>query len=281
MTGREYASDIQLILQRSTVSKDSRIRLQFILSRMAVHRAKVIHDAWKRAGNDDINNEWIQNMGVCNFTAVNSSDDPNVPVGCKNFGKFTIPEVVAFPNDRGVFRVSSASKYNRYYPIEPDRIFDLVEGTERAKFRYVTRIQTALYTNKYERDLNVLLVLLNPMDGFVLNTEEVTTGNLIYANDFRAGETYIVSARSIVHNGVTYGTGQTFIAVTPDFTGNGVVKFANQKRRMTIDDPYPMSGDTALEVAMNIWTKDFQIEKQEVADIINDAQDQVKALQPV
>lgn len=42
-----------------------------------------------------------------------------------------------------------------------------------------------------------------------------------------------------------------------------------------------MSGDTALEVAMNIWTKDFQIEKQEVADIINDAQDQVKALQPV
>lgn len=280
-TGRGYASDIQLILQRSKVSKDTRITLPFLISRMADWRAKEMHDMWKRNANDDVNPEWIQDMGMMKFTQVGSGDDPAIPAHCNFLGKLTIPQVVSIPGDRGVFRIAAASKYDRYYPIEADRFFELEPGTVRAKFSYAFRMGTALYASPFQEKMSVMLLLLDPLEGFVIQTENVLSGELIYANDFRQAEVYKVESGGITHNGNLYTQGQTFTAVGPDFTGNGVLKFNNQKRRMTLDDVYPMSGDLATAVAMRIWTHDFELEKKEVADIINDAQDQLLALQPV
>lgn len=279
-TARAYASDIQLILQRSKVSKDSRIKLPFLISRIHDWRAKEIRDQWKRAGNDDVNPEWIQDMGTCSFTQIKSSDDPIVPVGCTHLGKLTIPQVVSLPNDRGVFRVSPVDKFDPYYPIEVDRFYGIVPGSVASKFKYFFRIGTSLYISPYKEDVNLLLLLLNPLDGYVILTENIQSGNLIFTNDFQSGAIYKVIEGAIVHNGVTYIQNQTFQAVNPDYTGNGIVQFLNQKRKMTIDDPYPMSGDLAIAVAMKIWTNDFELERKEIADIVNDAQDQMVALQP-
>lgn len=279
-TGRAYASDIQLILQKSKVSKDSRIKIPFILSRMADWRAKEIRDQWKRGENDDINPEWIQDMGICQFTQVGIGDDPAIPMSCENVGKFTIPQVVSIPNDRGVFRVSPASKYEKYYNIEIDRFFELEPGTIRSKFKYHFRAGTSLYTSPFKADLNVMLILLNPLDGYVIQTEIVQPDALIYKNDYRPGEVYKVEEGAIVHNNVQYTKGQTFTAVTPYYTGNGIVMFDKKKRKMTIDDPYPMSGDMATNIARRIWEVDFQLEAKAISDIINDAQDQLTVLQP-
>ena len=82
----------------------------------------------------------IQDMGVMPVTKVNTGDDPAVPYTCNNLGKLVIPEVVMLPFDRGVFRVSHASKVKQYYPIEIDRLFFLHEDSDRAKFEYFSSV---------------------------------------------------------------------------------------------------------------------------------------------
>ena len=73
------------------------------------------------------------------FTKINSADDPNI-VGCDCIiGKFVMPEIVSLPgkrgsfHDRGIFRVSTASRQQPYYPTSINRFYNMVGGSYRAK----------------------------------------------------------------------------------------------------------------------------------------------------
>lgn len=268
----DIRSDIQLLLSKSTQSKNWRVSLSQIEYKVHEKRARGMREEAHR-NEEYIDPTWIQNMGRMKVTQVPSGDDPNVPQFCKEVGKVFIPQVVSFPEDRGVYRISSSSMKQPYYPIEPSRFWDIPTGNVRSRFGYYTRIGTAIYLRPVPVEINALLILDNPLDGYVLLTTDIESGNLT------VGDVFEVISGSIVHNLVTYVAGSTFTAVNANFTGTGVVRYSLQKRKMTIYDPYPLSFTLTDYVIMKILTQDFKIEQSNIADIINDSKDQLLALQ--
>lgn len=265
-TLRQYRSDILLILSKSKVSKDFRVNPKHIDFLIHKYRASIIQDQYKATR--EIDPQCFQDLGRVTFTKVTSADDPNILVTSVSLGKLTIPGVIALPNDRGVWRVASSSRQMTYYPVEYGRFFEIVEDSIRSKFNYWFRIGTSLYTYPLLDEGNIVLLQDNPMEGIILATEDLAKDGLT------VGVEYKVVKGQIEHNSVIYVIGDVFTAVSKIFTGKGTVKYNNQKRPITLDDQYPMSIAMAEDIAMKIYTQDFNIEKQEVANIKVDSQDQ-------
>ena len=115
-----------------------------------------------------------------------------------------------------------------------------------------------------------MLILENPLDGFVFTTENVTA--------LEVGVSYIVMSDQITHNSTIYNSGDTFTAVNTTFTGTGKVQYSNQKRPMRNSDPYPFSKSQMEIVIMKILTQEYGIEASRVAEIRNNSQDELKIL---
>lgn len=260
-----------LILSKSTQSRNFRVHEDHIDYKIHEKRARGIHEESKR-NNDYVDPNWLQDMGVMNVTFVTTADDPAVPQHCMEVGKILIPQVVSLTENRGVYRVAGSSKKNNWYPKELPLFWDVLslENHVAQKFNWYTSVGLSVYMSNPEKQANLVLVLYNPLDGYVIQTTDVI--------DLIVGEQYVVVSGNITHNGVIYYVDDTFTAVNTVFTGGGGVQFVNKKRRMTENDPYPI-GAIADYVIMKILTQDFKIESGEVGDIINDNQDALLALQ--
>lgn len=270
---RMYRSDVMLIYERLKLSKNKRLletHAEFLWHK---YRAAVINDDFK--ANQQIDPATLQDFGLVLFTNVTSSDDPSVPYGSVEYGKLTIPQVVTLPDDLGVYRVASSSKLCEHYPLTPGQFFGVPAGSVAAKSRYYTRINTALYIDHYAPEGNVILILDNPMEGFVLLTENVLPGTI------ESGISYTVQTGQVLYNSVGYNVGQVFTGIfgITTFTGTGIVKRTVQKRAMTIDDNYPLSFKMAERVLLMMFAQEFKVEAQQVSDIRNDAQDQLTVMQ--
>lgn len=217
--------------------------------------------------------EWLQDTGKVIFTLVNSAEDPAITCTSKWFGKYTIPSVLSLPEDAGLYRVSSSSHIKTYYPIEAWRLFELVEGSDRANFNYFARIGNAIYTYPNAGEGNIVFIAENPLDVPVIQNEDQTS--LII------GQSYTVVSGNVTVNGTTYYAtlNPVFIAVSEVFSGTGRVQFTNKKRTRTTKDYYHIGLNMAELISMKIFTQDFKIEEKEIGDIKNDAQDQLLALQ--
>ena len=81
-----------------------------------------------------------------------------------------MPEIVSLPgkrgsfHDRGIFRVSQASRQIPYFPTSINRFYSLVNGSYRAKHSYYWKIQNNLYIHPYKEKMSLLLILDNPLD---------------------------------------------------------------------------------------------------------------------
>lgn len=269
---RNIRSDIMLILQKSKLSVDSRLYKKHIEFLIHKYRAAYAYKDFLKTG--EIDDDFLQDLGVLVLSPVNSGDDPLVPFTSLQLGKLTLPPTVALPENKGVYRIANASKLTEYYPIKMPRFFELVPGSVLANFDYYFVVNNQLFV-KYCRDLiNPVLVLLNPMDGFIMNSEYISSGNLI------VGQSYTVYNAQVIYNGTPYLPGNTFIVVNGVliFTGIGQVKLTNMKRAMTLDDPYPIPSHLGAVIAMDILTKEFQIEPQEIGNMKNESQDQLTVL---
>lgn len=261
-----------LVLAKSKLSKDFRVSNRHIQFLVQQYRARGIREEYKR--NMQIDPSWLQDFGRVEFTKVNSGDDPLIPYTSMDLSKLTIPQVVSLPNDAGVYRVNGSSKQKRYYPITVERFFSLVEGSIRNKFCYFFRVGTALYVNELIDEGNTVLILDDPLDGYIISTEKVLSGNIT------EGNVYVVSDGQITYNSIVYNSGAQFTGVVNivDYIGSGTVKFLNQKRKMTIDDQYPMSLTMAEYIVIKILTQEFKLEPTQIGDIRNESQDELSLL---
>jgi uncharacterized membrane protein YidH (DUF202 family) len=116
------------------------------------------------------------------------------------------------------------------------------------------------------------LILESPLNGFVIDSEYVISGNLT------VGTQYEVFDNQIIHNAVVYNPGQLFTAVATTYTGVGLVKYKNQKRQMTNDDEYPLSHTMMESIILKILTIDYKIEMAQINDIRNNSTDTSKVL---
>jgi hypothetical protein len=264
---------VKNLLSRFSVSDDSRLNERAIGSLISARRAAAIDKAYFI--NQVIDPVWLQDMGKINFTRVTSSDDPQILNSSLCLGKITLPPVVSLQTDRGVYRISSSSKQKQCYPISTEEFFFLYESDDdRLKqFSHYFRIGNAYYVYPYQSEGSAILILADPLQGFVKLTENIASGSLTY------GDTFIVLSGQIVYGGTTYNPLQTFVAVQASgnaYTGTGIVQYLNKKRKMTMYDEYPIAKNMESEIILSILSSEFKIEASTLPDAINDARDNVQ-----
>lgn len=272
MTKRELRSDIILILQKSKVSKDSRISERHIEFLIDKYYAVGVRQGYK--SNLEIDPAWLLDTGKVLFTAVNSAEDISVPETSVILGKYTLPSmVVSLPDDGGLYRVSSSSKMTNYHKTTASWLFQILgtPGSELARFNYCFRIGRKIYTYPNVGEGNILFIADQPNNVPVLLTED--------QDSLIIGDSYTVIDEAITSGGVKHAAGSIFTATAATFTGDGRVRFTVQKRNRTIDDDYPCSLNLAEVISMKIFTQDFKIEMSVISDIKNDSTDELNVLQ--
>lgn len=261
-----FRSDIILVLQKSRVSKDSRINERHIQFLIDKYRAVGIRQDYKR--NETIDPAWILDTGVIQFSAVNSGEDLPISTRTVVLGKYTLPSsVVALPDHLGLIRVSSSSRRTTYHYTSAANFFSIPEDSDFKNNNYCFQIGDALYTHPNAEWGNIQFIPASPLLVPVLQTDKPVL--LII------GQNYIVNDGNIMHAGTTYYTGQVFTATEEDYTGEGDLRAVNKTRPRTVNDYYPMDMTLSEFVSMKIFSNEFSLEPKEVADIKNDNADQL------
>ena len=215
MTLQELVKDIARLLQKSKLVDDSRISTRHLRYKVAQYRAQGIRETYIVRG--EIEPIWLQPLGsiaaaekksvtgsqaggvfettptiapIRNsysiFTETNSADDLSLPACNCPIGKLEIPPVVSLPglhnmqSDNGVYRVSTASRQVKYYPITFDRFFQLEEGTSRQKHSYYFKIGHTLYISPFKEKVSVVAIWDDPLDANgLLPTDEYPLSNTL------------------------------------------------------------------------------------------------------
>jgi len=287
MTRSECIFDILTILTKASFTDDSRLEPDYIGYKIDEKRAKEIRDSYNR--HQLIDPIWVQDYGAFDTTEVNYADDKTFSfLNCK-LAKATLPQTVSFynglasANNLGDYSFRSISGTEEYFFKQNSKLMDLLSDMPTShplrKFAYYSKVGEARYFVSKNQDvvpekLRAMLILENPLDGFVFTTENVTV--------LESGVSYIVMSDQIMHNATMYNAGDTFTAVNTSFTGVGKVQYVNQKRPMKNSDPYPFSKSQMEMVIMKLLTQEYGIEANRVAEIRNNSQDELKVLsQPV
>jgi len=144
----------------------------------------------------------------------------------------------------------------------------------RAMFHYYQRFGTTIYVNKLVNNLRFFGIPATTEGLMIKKTLPVISGGI------KSGYSYTVKGTTglVVYDGVNYLPNATFTGTaTTTFTasGNSQVFYTNYEVEMTENDPYPVSAHLARQIVISILTTEFQIEKQQVVDVLNDSADDV------
>lgn len=278
-TVREMYSDLELCIQRFKLSKDFVVGKANMIQLINRKRERQVYENFERNG--IVDPTWLQRCGVYQVAPVSIADDPNVPASCKKIGRITIPAVISLMMDNqdlGVYRIAKQGNGEIFHHTTLSRFSEMDFSVEQFRSNLRFRVGNEVYLHPYFDKVTTYLILQNPMDGIIVNTSFIRSGYLIVDDDYTSAETYVVYDAAIVHDGVTYNPGDTFVATKKDFTGAGKVKLLNEYRKMNIDDPYPMSLSMANTVIMRILSEDLKLTERQIADIKNDGNAQLNIL---
>ncbi len=274
MNRRSAIYEIITILRKFKYTDDDSLDETFIGFLVDEKRAKEIRDSYNR--NPRIDPVWVQDYGIFDLTPVNYADDKELSFLKCNLYKATLPPVVSFShapsntNNLGMRGIYSADLSNEYYYEDyaqfVKRLKHLSADHPAHLYQYYTQINRAIYATKGNK-LRAQLILERPLDGFVLQTENVISGGLTL------NDTFEVTEGQVTHNSVLYTAPATFVAVNPFFTGSGTVQYLNQKRKMTDLDEYPFSNSQMEIVIIKILAQELKIEESQAVDIRNNSSD--------
>lgn len=276
-TKKNIIDSIVIILTRFGVTDDSRLDDDWLSYKIDQVRAELIVAQYKQT--NIIDPSWLSDLGLIVFHRVNRADDNSISCDC-DISKTFIPQFISLMNkdgslDLGIWSVISPCGKTRYnYKRESMWGYEPAEHTN-SLFGSYARINTSLYVNRIVEKLRIVGVLLDPEDGYLINSAPITSGNLVL------NVVYLVKFGQIIYNGIVYKAGQTFSAVVPvggttpitTFVGSGNVYLNSQIASYRDIDPYPASGDMIRMIELEILTKEFGIERQVVTDVRNDSKD--------
>ena len=269
MTGKEITYTIIDLLTRFGYTDDSRFdpdSINFLRDNARVQMIKQEFDRTKV-----VDPAWLQDLGFIQTTPVNFDDDSSIPYCDCALSKVTIPCNIDLrsPNtnvDSSLKVISSCGKF-QYYPYTLELLQQIPSGHPRSKFYYYVPVGNAVYINKVVDKIRVIGVFEKPSEINDITTEYVMSGDLV------VGTSYTVKKAQIVHNSLGYNVGQTFTAVNANYTGNGFVVPTSRTKAYTEDSPYPMTGDMARQLIIDILVKEFQIEESKISDVKNSSAD--------
>lgn len=269
ITKKGIIDDIEVILTKFGKTDDSRLDEDYISYKIDSIRAEIIQKIYQET--EKIDPTWVQDLGMVNFNDVDFADDSAITSCDCIISKAFIPQIVSLGTlDLGLYSIISSCGKTCYYPYEMAKWMYIPKGHERGLFHYYSRINNALYVNKSIEKLRILAVLNNPEDAVIKNSLPIVSGSIVN------GTVYIVKYLQVIYNGITYQPNTTFTGttgVTTYFTNLGQVYLYSQAKSFTDLDPYPVSGDMARNIVLEILSKEFNIERQSIIDSENDSKD--------
>lgn len=271
---RQIVYDCITVLSKGKYTDDSRLdddKDGFLAYKIREKRAQEIRNIYDKL--KMVDPIWLQDYGIVDVTEVNTADDVTATLCKCKLGKITLPRVISLTTnqgmnpDMGVYAVRSSCGTHEYYYKSLPQLQYFVDDEIRSRFKYYARVMDSLYLKPFVKQVRPMLILENPLDGYVNDTENKASGKLV------VGTSYTVYGAQVVHNSIGYAPGATFTAVNTVFTGNGQVRLTTPRRQMTDLDPYPIGQEMADRVVMRILTEDFQIEKTQIASGDNKSDD--------
>lgn len=282
MTKKQIIDSISILSSRFNLTDESRLDPDYIGYLVEQARTTLILNEYNITG--VLNPDWFIDFGIYEMTKVNVADDPNIDFCECDITKTQIPETVHLTAlgegnlDLGLKVISACGKTSyTIYPIEFWK--DIPKDHVRAKFSYYDRFGNMLYTNKLVKNLRFIGIPSTTEGLMIKKTLPVISGSI------KNGVVYMVKGNtgSVTYNSIIYLPGQTFTGATgfSTFTASGTsqVFYNDYQVEMTENDPYPVSNNMAREIVIEIMIKEFQIEKQQVTDVINDSADDVIKIQ--
>lgn len=280
-TKKQMIDDFALLAQRFVPTDDSRLSDRWISYKIDEVRAEKIIQKYE--DKETIDYAWLSPPFYINLYLINTADNASKFYSNCEMSKCEIPPVISLTNpnntnqDVGIFALmSSCGKYS-YYPRPLQMLQNIPSEHIRSKFKYYARYNTTLYVTGNVSQLRLSPILLYPEDGYLTNSAPVASGSLV------SGTKYIVKFGSIIYNGNQYfgnnPTQNTFTAnATATYSGTGKVYLYNQVEAFEETDPYPVGGEMAREIILEILMKEFQIEESEITDFNNNNSDDQRKL---
>ena len=271
MTGAELTYDIINILTHFGYNGDIRIDPEWLNNKRDQTRAYLITQEFKRVG--FVNPSWYQDLNLLQFTPIVASDIDYGICGSCPVSKTNLPPTISLfnpdnQNEDNGFKLISPCGTTQYFYYPLDVLKQIPSEHPRLKFAYYWEIGTYLYVNKKVDKLRSIAILQRPSDANNISNLIVASGSLV------VGTVYKVVNFQIVHNGLGYNVGQTFTAVNANYTGQGAVVLANPV--LAFDENttnYPVDGEMARLITLEILTKEFGLEKQQISSYKNDLGD--------
>lgn len=276
-TKKQIIDDILILADRFSRSDESRIDEDWV--GFKVEQARVSEILKEYNVTNVIDQNWLVDFGIYTLTKVNIADDPNVDFCSCDIMKAIIPETINLTSlgdgnlDLGLKVLSACGKTS--YTAYPLEMWKMIPPEHvRAMFHYYQRFGTTIYVNKLVNNLRFFGIPATTEGLMIKKTLPVISGGI------KSGYSYTVKGTTglVVYDGVNYLPNATFTGTaTTTFTasGNSQVFYTNYEVEMTENDPYPVSAHLARQIVISILTTEFQIEKQQVTDVLNDSADDV------
>lgn len=265
--------DCMHILAKGKPTNDFRVNEDIIMEKVNSYREMFILQQYYKTNRVDP--VVVQHYGVFEFTRINSADDESLNPLSICLGKYTLPRRVALP-DGIALRLTLPSSQKRVFKIAQDTLYLMISLNDRRlqMFSYYFEMFDSVYIYPYEDRGNAQVVLVNPLEGPVFQTEKVLSGSVEPLLN------YTVYGGQVDYVGTVYDIGATVVGTLgqPFYSGPGYLKHQPQYRQRNYRDPYPISAAMARQIILEILTKDYQIEAKQVADIVQDSQDQARIL---
>jgi hypothetical protein len=275
MTLEQIINDIRVILRATT--DDSRLVDSHLLRKILNYRSIFVVESFLQTGS--MNTNWVQRLGNKTLTPVSSSDNPNIPEGTVKFGKVTLPNVIPVGPERGIYRISDTQRQKQVYIVTWPMLMHMISGLDARLnlFRYYVNIGNEYYVYPFTNEIDIMLILDNPLDGYSFSTERIQLADVL------DGIEYFIISGSVkeVNGGITtiYSKNSSFTASEMAlYSGDGKIRKYDQVVSETYNKEFPVDSFMAQRIVLEILTKDFAIERQNVSDVVNDSQDQVKIL---
>lgn len=268
-TAKNIVDSLTLILTRFIPTDDKRIDEDFLYYKICQVAAELKIKQY--IATKVIDYTWLSSPMTLNFYKVNRADDNSVVCNC-DVSKTTIPQTISISAvdglDLGIFSLSSMCGTKSYTLKRMTQWSYIPKENVYSLFPYYDRRNTDLYVNTIVDKLSFVGLLLDPADGYLINSAPIASGALVN------GTVYLVKFGTVVYDGVVYAANTTFTAgATATFTGNGVVYLNSQARAYRDTDPFPASGEMIRQIELEILTKEFKLEAAQIPDLKNDSVD--------
>ncbi len=269
-TQKSIADDINNLLTKFKRTDDYRVPDSYLYKKINQARANLIVKQYKDT--DTLDYSWFTDMGLIDFHVVNVADDVTASYCDCPISKAFIPQVVTLPtksvNQELGIQLRSACGKTSYTNRPLFNIRFIPKEHTYNLFKFYERINTAIYVYNEIEKLRMVAILANPEEGFYIRSTPIVSGSIV------SGTAYIVSGGQVIYDSVVYDIGDTFTGTaTTTYVGSGKVYLESQKTAYIETYPYPVSAEMARDIVFEICTKEFGIEKGQMAEVRNDGED--------